>query len=148
MIKWQYKKFDELTNVELYEILKIRNTVFVVEQNCVYLDTDDKDLQSWHLSGYYQNQLVAYLRILPPGLSYKEARIGRVVTHPNFRKNSFGIELMKAGIEKILEQFNKVNIKISAQCYLLNFYSNLGFIAIGETYLEDDIPHIEMIYTK
>jgi ElaA protein len=148
MIKWQYKKFDELTNVELYEILKIRNTVFVVEQNCVYLDTDDKDLQSWHLSGYYQNQLVAYLRILPPGLSYKEASIGRVVTHPNFRKNSFGIELMKAGIEKILEQFNKVNIKISAQCYLLNFYSNLGFIAIGETYLEDDIPHIEMIYTK
>jgi len=148
MIEWQYKKFDELTNIELYEILKLRNTVFVVEQNCVYLDTDDKDLHSWHLSGYYQNQLVAYLRILPPGLSYKEASIGRVVTHPNFRKSGYGIELMKTGIMKSLEQFNTQSIKISAQCYLLNFYSNLGFVALGEDYLEDDIPHIEMIYNK
>ena len=148
MIEWQYKKFDEHTNIELYEILKIRNTVFVVEQNCVYLDTDDKDLKSWHLSGYYQNQLVAYLRILPPGLSYKEASIGRVVTHPNFRKSGYGIELMKTGILKTLEQFNTQSIKISAQCYLLNFYSNLGFVALGEAYLEDDIPHIQMIYNK
>lgn len=148
MIEWKYKKFDELTNIELYEILKLRNTVFVVEQNCVYLDTDDKDLKSWHLSGYYQNQLVAYLRILPPGISYDEASIGRVVTHPKFRKHGFGIELMKTAIVKTLEQFDTDSIKISAQCYLLNFYSNLGFVAIGEEYLEDDIPHIEMIYNK
>jgi ElaA protein len=148
MIEWQYKKFDELTNIELYEILKLRNTVFVVEQNCVYLDTDDKDLQAWHLSGYYQNQLVAYLRILPPGLSYNESSIGRVVTHPDFRNCGFGIELMKTGIVKTLGQFNADKIKISAQCYLLKFYSNLGFVAIGDDYLEDDIPHIEMIYNK
>lgn len=148
MIEWKYKKFDKLTNIELYDILKLRNTVFVVEQNCVYLDTDDKDLQSWHLLGYEQNQIIAYLRILPPGLSYKEASIGRVVTHPHFRKNGYGIELMKTGIEKTLEQFNTYSIKISAQCYLLKFYSNLGFIAVGEEYLEDDIPHIEMIYNQ
>ena len=148
MIEWQYKKFDELTSIELYEILKLRNNVFVVEQNCVYLDTDDKDLQSWHLLGYHHKQLIAYLRILPPGLSYNEASIGRVVTHPDFRKCGYGIELMKTGIEKTMQQFNTDKIKISAQCYLLNFYSNLGFVAIGEAYLEDDIPHIEMIYTK
>lgn len=148
MIEWQYKKFDELTSIELYEILKLRNLVFVVEQNCVYLDTDDKDLQSWHLFGYHQKQLIAYLRILPPGISYNEASIGRVVTHPDFRKFGYGIELMKIGIEKTLQQYNTSVIKISAQCYLLNFYSNLGFVAIGEEYLEDDIPHIEMIYNK
>jgi len=148
MIEWKYKKFDELTNIELYEILKLRNTVFVVEQNCVYLDTDDKDLQSCHLLGYEQNQLIAYLRILPPGISYNEASIGRVVTHPNFRKSGYGIELIKIAIVKTLEQFDTDSIKISAQCYLLNFYSNLGFVAVGEAYLEDDIPHIEMIYKK
>jgi len=148
MIEWKYKKFDELTNIELYEILKLRNTVFVVEQNCVYLDTDDKDLQSYHLLGYKQNQLIAYLRILPPGISYNEASIGRVVIHSNFRKHGNGIELMKTAIVKTLEQFDTDSIKISAQCYLLNFYSNLGFVAVGEAYLEDDIPHIEMIYKK
>lgn len=148
MIEWKYKKFDELTNIELYEILKLRNTVFVVEQNCVYLDTDDKDLQSCHLLGYKQNQLIAYLRILPPGISYNEASIGRVVIHSNFRKHRNGIELMKIAIVKTLEQFDTDSIKISAQCYLLNFYSNLGFVAVGEAYLEDDIPHIEMIYKK
>ena len=148
MTAWKYKCFDELKNQELYDILKLRSMVFVVEQNCVYQDIDDKDLKSWHLLGYHHNELVAYLRIIPQGISYPEASIGRVVTHPDYRKKGLGIELMKTGIEKTLNQFNADKIKISAQCYLIKFYSDLGFLAQGEEYLEDDIPHIHMIYSK
>lgn len=148
MINWECKSFNELSNFELYELLKLRSLVFVVEQNCVYQDIDDKDQKSFHLLGYHQNQLIACLRIIPPRLSYPEASIGRVVTHPDFRRKGLGIELMKIGIERTLSQFNTNTIKISAQCYLLKFYTDLGFNAIGKEYLEDNIPHIEMIYNK
>ncbi len=143
---WTFKHFKELTTSELYDILTLRNKVFVVEQNCVYNDTDGKDKESWHLSGHIDNMLVAYVRILPPGLSYTEASIGRVVTDPAYRSHGHGIELMKMAIEKTLSHFNVKNIRISAQCYLLKFYSDLGFTAVGEEYLEDDIPHIEMLF--
>jgi ElaA protein len=146
MINWTYKHFNELSTTELYQILTVRNIVFVVEQNCVYLDTDDKDNKSWHLCGWDNGTLVAYARILPQGISYKEASIGRVVTHPDFRKKGYGKLLMKEAIEKTLMQFNTSAIKISAQLYLLDFYTSLGFKTCSEQYLEDDIPHIEMIW--
>ena len=147
-LNWTYKHFTSLNTKELYTILSLRSEVFVVEQNCVYLDTDQKDLDAWHLCGWQDDVLVAYVRILAPGVSYEEASIGRVLTNPAFRKNGYGVELMNVAIEKTLQQFNVQKIKIGAQLYLLNFYSNLGFIQTSEIYMEDGIPHIEMLFEK
>ena len=147
-LHWTYKHFTSLNTQELYTILSLRSEVFVVEQNCVYLDTDNKDLDAWHLCGWQDYVLVAYVRILAPGVSYEEASIGRVLTNPLFRKNGYGIELMKVAIEKTMNQFDVSAIKIGAQLYLLNFYSNLGFTQTSEEYMEDGIPHIEMLFDK
>lgn len=147
-ITWQYKYFDELTNKELYEILKLRNEVFVLEQACLYQDADEKDFHCFHLCGYDNNHcLKAYCRIVPPGISYPEASIGRVLTSINQRKSGTGKQLMLQAIAATLKQFNCNTIKISAQLYLKIFYQNLGFKSIGSSYLEDDIPHIEMRYS-
>lgn len=132
----------------MYEILQLRNRVFVVEQNCVYDDTDDKDLHCYHLCGYVDEQLVAYARIVPPGISYEEPSIGRVVTHPKHRKYGYGKMLMKTAIEETRHQFNATSIRISAQEYLLKFYSELGFTNTGKSYLEDGIPHAEMLLSS
>jgi len=148
VLNWSYLHFNEISTLEMYEILKLRSLVFVVEQNCVYLDVDDKDISAFHLCGKIDDKLVAYVRILPPGISYAEASIGRVLTHPDYRTNGYGIELMNLAIEKTLTTFGVDSIKIGAQCYLLKFYNNLGFKASGESYLEDGIPHREMLYTK
>lgn len=145
---WHYKEFSELDLIELYQILKLRSAVFVVEQNCPYLDTDDKDLNAYHLCGWQDKKLVAYARILPPGISYKEASIGRVVTHPDYRSKGAGKELMERAIENTLSQFHVSTIRIGAQLYLQRFYQSLLFINEGEIYLEDGIPHIEMVFTK
>jgi ElaA protein len=147
-LNWTYKHFNSLTTQQLYTILSLRSEVFVVEQNCVYLDTDNKDLDAWHLCGWENDTLVAYVRILAPGVSYEEASIGRVLTNPAFRKHGNGIELMKLAIEKALQQYGVQKIKIGAQLYLLNFYSNLGFTQTSEVYMEDGIPHIEMLFDK
>ena len=147
-LKWVFKKFDELTAAELYAIIKLRNEVFVVEQNCVYQDADDKDQQSYHLAGWNGKNLVAYTRIIPLGISYAEASIGRVVTSVKYRKTGIGKILMQLSIENTLQQFNCTEIKIGAQVYLKKFYENLGFIQCSEIFLEDNIPHIEMLFTK
>ena len=147
-IIWTYKHFNELTTAELYDILWLRSKVFVVEQNCVYLDNDYKDQESYHLMGTVDGKLAAYVRILPPGLSYEEASIGRVLTNPDFRRTGLGKELMQKAIQKTCSQFGVNTIKISAQCYLLKFYTELGFQAYGEEYLEDDIPHVAMIFQQ
>ena len=147
-LSWKYKTFNDLTPQELYSILKLRSEVFVVEQNCVYLDMDNKDEQSFHLCGWNENDLVAYARILPPGLAFEEASIGRVVTNPLYRKSGSGKILMHHAIEKTLGQFGVTSIKIGAQLYLLSFYTSLGFKISGPEYLEDGIPHIEMIRLK
>lgn len=147
MIEWKYKHFDELTNTELYSILSLRNKVFVVEQNCIYDDTDDKDLQCWHLSAWQKSNLVAYARVLPAGISFPESSIGRVITNHSHRKNGLGKELMKRAIEKIQTGFNEKKIRIGAQCYLVKFYNQLGFVVDSEEYLEDGIPHVEMLMT-
>jgi len=146
-LNWKYTAFDELIVAELYAIMRLRNEVFVVEQNCVYQDADDKDFKSYHLAGWDGDQLAAYCRILPPGLSYPEASIGRVVTSPLYRKNGIGRALMLKAIVKTLSQFTCSKITISAQFYLKHFYESLGFTAFGDKYLEDNIPHIKMQYT-
>lgn len=144
-ISWSYKGFDQLTPFELYHILSLRNKVFVVEQNCVYDDTDGKDLECFHLCGYMKEELVAYARIVPPGISYAEPSLGRIVTSPSVRRKGMGRELMKKGIDMVQEHYGNTGIRISAQVYLIDFYCSYGFTPIGETYPEDDIPHIEML---
>lgn len=144
-IDWSLKKFEDLSALELYEILRLRSEVFVVEQNCVFLDMDDKDQFSQHLQGRIDGQLAAIVRILPPGLAYDEPSIGRVVSSPKFRRKGVGIELMKTAIEKTISLYGDVSIKIGAQLYLKKFYESFGFLQCSETYMEDDIPHIKMI---
>ena len=147
-IKWILKKFDELSVYELYIIMQLRNEVFVVEQNCVYQDADDKDQKSLHICGWDGNNLAAYSRIIPQGISYPEASIGRVLTAPAYRRTGAGRELMKTSIRLTLDTFNCTEIKIGAQLYLTNFYQSLGFQQSSSNYLEDGIPHIEMIFVK
>ena len=143
-LNWVLKKFDELSSAELYAILRLRNEVFIVEQNCVYQDADDKDPYSLHLSGWDGESLVAYCRLIPPGIVYSECSIGRVVSSPKYRRSGAGRQLMQTAISKALTHFNYSAIKIGAQVYLKEFYASFGFIQSGEQYFEDGIPHIEM----
>jgi ElaA protein len=147
-LNWILKKFDELTPVELYRIMQLRNEVFVVEQNCVYQDADDKDQSSLHFCGWDGEQLVAYTRIIPPGISYTEASIGRVVTSPAYRNTGAGRQLMQESISRTFSRFKCTAIKIGAQLYLKKFYQSLSFVQSSEEYLEDGIRHIEMILHK
>lgn len=147
-LNWILKKFDGLTPVELYSIMQLRNEVFVVEQNCVYQDADDKDQLSLHFCGWDGDKLVAYTRIIPPGISYTEASIGRVVTSPAYRKTGAGRQLMQESISRTFGQFSCLAIKIGAQLYLIKFYQSFGFVQSSSAYLEDGIPHIEMILHK
>jgi len=144
MISWTIKRFEELNLDELYALLQLRNEVFIVEQNCVYNDPDGKDQPAWHLMANEDGKLVAYTRILPPGVSYTDPAIGRVVTSSLKRRSGLGRELMKRSIEACEKLFGKISITLSAQVYLQSFYESLGFIVAGEEYLEDGIPHIKM----
>ena len=147
-INWVLKKFDTLTPAELYTIIHLRNEVFVVEQNCVYQDADNKDQQSLHLSGWVSEELVVYCRLMPPGISFPECSIGRVVSSPKYRKTGAGRELMNKAIANAFDLFNGTTIRIGAQLYLTDFYTSLGFLQASEIYLEDGIPHIEMQLKK
>jgi len=147
-LTWRYNSFDELNLTELYAILRVRGFVFVVEQNCPYLDPDDKDQKSFHLCGWDNDKLVAYTRIMPPGLAFEEASIGRVLTSQDIRKQGAGRELMEISIEKTLHQFSVDKIRIGAQIYLQDFYASLGFKKNSDEYMEDGIPHIEMLLKK
>jgi ElaA protein len=144
MVTWTIKQFDELILDELYNILQLRNEVFIVEQNCVYNDIDGKDQLAWHLMATEDDKLVAYTRILPPGVSYSDPAIGRVVTSSSKRRSGLGRELMNRSIEACEKLFGKSSITLSAQVYLQNFYESLDFIVVGEEYLDDGIPHIKM----
>ncbi len=139
------KAFEELNLHELYELLQLRAEVFVVEQDCVYQDIDGKDQKALHVLGYEDGKLVAYTRIFPPGIYFKEAAIGRVVVKDSSRKNNYGHEILKASIKAIEDHYRTHTIKLSAQTYLIKFYEAHGFQEVGEGYLEDGIPHIAML---
>tara|TARA_B100000401_G_scaffold361261_1_gene258916 strand:- start:427 stop:786 length:360 start_codon:yes stop_codon:yes gene_type:complete len=117
-----------------------------VEQNCVYQDIDQKDHCSYHLMAYDNEILVAYLRIVHPGISYDEPSIGRVLTKMSYRRRGISKNIMQSAIQKVRDVYNHSNIRISAQEYLIPFYRSLNFVPVGEVYLEDDIPHIEMMH--
>ena len=144
-MKWYIKRFNELTLEELYEIIKLRVNVFVVEQDCPYPECDDKDYNSTHIFAKDENSIAAYARALPPGISYDEASIGRVIVHNDYRGQKLGVDLMKRSIEYIELELKESSIRISAQEHLTNFYSSVGFRTVSETYLEDGIPHVEML---
>jgi|SRR4051812_11408722 len=145
-INWEIKSFEGLTNKELYNVLRLRSEVFVVEQNCPYLDLDGKDIYALHLMGTNEkNKLIAYARLLPADIAFKEVSIGRVVTAQSARRTGAGIELMENALQIIEEKHDKVSIRIGAQLYLKKFYERFGFIQDSEMYLEDDIEHIEML---
>ena len=140
------KHFNELTTHELYKILELRARVFVVEQNCAYQDLDRKDFDAHHTLGFIGNDLVASTRLLDKGISYENyPSIGRVVNSPDYRNLGYGRKIMVYSISKMQELYPNQSIKISAQEYLKKFYSSLGFVQSGESYLEDNIPHIPMI---
>ena len=144
-LNWVYKSFEELTTNELYTILALRSEVFIVEQNCVYQDVDGKDKKSFHLMAWNGNELIAYTRIVPPGISFSEASIGRVITSARYRGLGIGVTLLEKSIHHTLESYQTHQIRIGAQLYLQKFYEGFGFIAQGEEFLEDGIPHIEML---
>lgn len=139
------KEFDELTVNELYTVLQLRSEVFVVEQNCIYQDIDGKDQKATHVLGIKDGKLLAYTRLFNAGDCYKEASIGRVLVKKSERAYGYGHDLIKISIKTIRDKFKKDTIEISAQTYLQKFYESHGFKRIGEEYLEDEIPHIQMI---
>ena len=143
-IQWTIKSFENLSVNELYDILKLRSEIFVVEQNCVYLDIDGKDKQALHLFGEFEGKIVGYSRLFKPGITFDNASIGRVVVDANYRDRKWGHDLMREAIAGIRYHFGESKITIGAQLYLKKFYESHGFIQTSEMYLEDDIPHIEM----
>ncbi len=146
---WKIKSWNELSKNEFHDIIQLRESVFVEEQSCSYLDVDGKDKSSYHLFLYDNDSLIAYSRLIPKGISYTNTpSIGRVVVHPKHRGNQIGRQMMNKAISSILEIFVSQEITISAQSYLLEFYTSLGFKTTGEEYLEDNLPHVKMIYSK
>ncbi len=138
------KTFRELSTEELFDIYKLRVAVFVVEQNCPYQEVDEKDKVSIHMMLKEEDRIVAYLRVLPPGVSFPEASIGRVIAME--RRKGYGSILVKEGIQKALETYKTDTITIEAQTYAEEFYTKLGFVRTSEEFLEDGIPHIQMQY--
>lgn len=143
-IKWEIKRFEALSTIELYKILRLRSEVFVVEQSCVYQDIDGKDEKSLHLLGSFNGVIVAYARLFKSGDYFENAAIGRVVVAQKYRNRKWGHALISASISGIQDYFGEIQITISAQLYLKGFYEQNGFIQTSEPYLEDGIPHIEM----
>lgn len=139
------RSFKELSNAELYEIMRLRSEVFVVEQNCLYQDLDNKDQKAIHVLGKTNEKLVAYVRIFKPGDYFENVAIGRVVVPKGQRRFGYGKLIMQAALEVVENKFPKIPIELSAQTYLIKFYEELGFETKGEEYLEDGIPHILMV---
>ena len=145
MIKIFTKRFNQLSKNELYKIFHIRSKVFIVEQNCIYQDIDFKDQKALHILIKKKKEIIGYSRIFKPGDYFKKASIGRVVISKENRDKGYGKILMRESIKAIENNFKEKEIKISAQKYLLDFYTSIGFKKEGEEYLEDGIPHISMI---
>lgn len=144
-LKFKWSRLEAFTALELYEIIKAREAVFVVEQNCPYQETDELDLHAWHLTALVNGEFAAYARVVDPGLKNSQPSIGRVMTLKKFRGQKIGRALMEEAIKFAEQKYPGKGIKISAQVYLQKFYASLGFNVFGESYDEDGIPHIDMI---
>ena len=143
-VVWKIKTFDEITTQELYSVIKARVNVFVVEQNCPYPDLDDYDQKAVHLWAENEGEVLAYCRIFDKGIKYKETSIGRVITTEKGRGKGLGRQLIKYALDVIENRLHQTEVRISAQDYLLRFYSDFGFVDTGKKYLEDNLPHTEM----
>ena len=145
-VRWSFAYFDDLAAGDLYDIVGLRNAVFIVEQHCPYQDCDGVDRVSHHLwTRDASGAMAAYLRVVPPGVSYAEPSLGRIVTSPGVRRTGLGRTLVREGIMRVEELYGPVAIRIGAQRYLLKFYESFGFASTGREYVEDDIPHTEML---
>ena len=145
-LQWQCVHFNQLNNLQLHQIYQARNAVFILEQKCPYQDIDGKDLLSHHLIAWdAAGQVAAYLRIVPAGISFDEASLGRVLTSQNWRGTGIGKQLISRGIAALRTQYPAAPIRIGAQAYLEKFYGSFGFLTVSPMYLEDDIPHVEML---
>ncbi|MGP4071520.1 GNAT family N-acetyltransferase [Piscibacillus sp. B03] len=145
-MNWENKTFYELTHDELYDILKLRVDVFVVEQNCPYPEIDGYDKESRHFFVKNDEQIIAYCRIIPPNVKFEEASIGRVITHESTRRTGIGTKMLNEVLSYIANAYDRPNVKIEAQSHLQHFYGQCGFKTISEEFLEDGIPHVEMLY--
>ncbi|KAB8141702.1 GNAT family N-acetyltransferase [Chloroflexia bacterium SDU3-3] len=144
-LTYTWSRLPDLTALELHEIIKAREAVFVVEQQCPYQETDDMDLHAWHLRVALDGALAAYIRVVDPGIKYEQPSIGRVLTLPAFRRLKIGRALLGEGLRFTEQQFPDMGIKIGAQVYLREFYESFGFQSVSEVYVEDGIPHIDMV---
>jgi ElaA protein len=145
VINWRFAHFDELTPREVHDMFRLRSAVFVVEQDCVFLDIDGVDPQCWHLLGYKGEELVACSRFVPPGVKFAEPSIGRVITSGEIRRTGMGRVLMAEAMRRAKELWPGRGIRIGAQAHLERFYNEFGFVKASEPYDEDGIVHIEML---
>jgi len=144
--QWLTRTFAELSQAQLYALLRLRQEVFVVEQHCIYLDLDGLDQDARHMLCMLDDRLLAYQRCLAPGLSYPESSLGRIVVSPGARGRQLGRALVQRGVDFNIRHWPRADIRINAQAYLRGFYTDLGFVAAGEEYVEDGIPHVQMLY--
>ena len=145
MIDWQWYRFDDFSAGRLYRVLAARVAVFVVEQNCPYQELDNLDQSAFHLVGWSGDSVVSYLRLFPPGLNSVEASLGRVMTEKQQRRKGYGRTALEKALELIEIRYPNSPLRISAQAYLEDFYQEFGFERCSEEFLEDDIPHLEML---
>lgn len=145
MVTWDWLPFDRLTPRQVHDVLQLRQRVFVVEQQCAYLDADGADPSCWHGLGVQDGVLVATARLVPPGLKYVEPAIGRVVTAPEVRRTGVGRALMVEALKQVRRLYPGQPVRLGAQRYLEKFYASLGFVPVGAPYDEDGIPHVEML---
>lgn len=144
-MKWYCKQFNELNVQEFHDILKLRIDVFVVEQNCIYHELDDKDQYALHVYAKDDEKIVAYSRVFQPGIYHKNAAFGRVVVAKKYRGKGIGYEIIKQSLAAVKANFNTTKVWISAQTHLKELYQSFGFIQISDNYLDDGIPHIDML---
>ena len=142
-LSWRWRHFSLFNVSEWHEVLRLRTAVFVVEQECPYQEADDKDPIAWHLELHHGKELIGTLRILPPGIAYQESSLGRVAVRADYRRLGLGREVMTRALAFCDSRWPA--LRLSAQLYLRPFYESLGCTVVGEPYLEDDIPHIEML---
>lgn len=147
MNRVHYQQFSDIPSDQLYSILKLRQDVFIIEQNCIYSDIDNYDQKAEHLLYFEGDTLIGYSRLLPPGIKYPEASIGRIISNPDFRRKGIGRTVVSDSIQ-ILQDASCKAIRIEAQAHLQKFYSEFGFKPDGSVYDLDGIPHLEMVLSK